>query len=60
MAKLPPAPLTPDIIQKPLEEVMHQSMMPYAEYVILAVSYTHLDVYKRQVHGGFHHRRAVP
>ena len=35
MAKLPPAPLTPDIIQKPLEEVMHQSMMPYAEYVIL-------------------------
>ncbi len=35
MAKIPPAPLTPDIIQAPLEEVMHQSMMPYAEYVIL-------------------------
>lgn len=35
MAKQPPAPLTPDIIQTPLEEVMHQSMMPYAEYVIL-------------------------
>lgn len=27
--------LTPDIIQTPLEDVMHQSMMPYAEYVIL-------------------------
>ena len=25
----------PDIIQVPLEDVMHQSMMPYAEYVIL-------------------------
>ena len=28
-------PLTPDIIQTPLEDVLHQSMMPYAEYVIL-------------------------
>ena len=35
MAKKPPEVLTPDIIQTPLEEVMHQSMMPYAEYVIL-------------------------
>ncbi|MBR4360519.1 MAG: DNA topoisomerase 4 subunit A [Clostridia bacterium] len=35
MAKQPPAPLTPDIIQTPLEDVLHQSMMPYAEYVIL-------------------------
>lgn len=35
MAKQPPAPIAPDIIQTPLEEVMHQSMMPYAEYVIL-------------------------
>lgn len=23
------------VIQKPLEEVMHESMMPYAEYIIL-------------------------
>ena len=35
MHKQPPAPLTPDIIQTPLEDVLHQSMMPYAEYVIL-------------------------
>ena len=35
MAKQPPSPLTPDIIQTPLEDVLHQSMMPYAEYVIL-------------------------
>ena len=35
MAKQPPAPLPQDIIQTPLEEVLHQSMMPYAEYVIL-------------------------
>ena len=37
MAKKPPEPpvYTPDIIQASLEEVMHQSMMPYAEYVIL-------------------------
>ena len=35
MAKQPPVTLTPDIIQTPLEDVMHQSMMPYAEYVIL-------------------------
>ena len=27
--------ITPDIIQTPLEDVLHQSMMPYAEYVIL-------------------------
>ena len=25
----------PDIIQQPMEEVMHNSMLPYAEYVIL-------------------------
>ena len=35
MPKQPPAPLTPDIIQAPLEDILHQSMMPYAEYVIL-------------------------
>ncbi len=35
MPKQPPAPIAPDIIQSPLEEVMHNSMMPYAEYVIL-------------------------
>lgn len=35
MPKKPPEPLTPDIIQTPLEDVLHQSMMPYAEYVIL-------------------------
>ena len=35
MPKKPPAELTPDIIQTPLEDVLHQSMMPYAEYVIL-------------------------
>ncbi len=36
MAKKPPEQvLTPDIIQTPLEDVLHQSMMPYAEYVIL-------------------------
>lgn len=36
MPKAPaPQVLTPDIIQSPLESVMHQSMMPYAEYVIL-------------------------
>ena len=35
MAKQPPAPIPQDIIQTPLEEVLHQSMMPYAEYVIL-------------------------
>ena len=36
MPKKPPEQLlTPDIIQTPLEEVLHQSMMPYAEYVIL-------------------------
>ena len=37
MAKKPPEPpvYTPDIIQASLEEVMHQSMMPYAEHVIL-------------------------
>ena len=27
--------LPPDIIQMPMEEVMHNSMLPYAEYVIL-------------------------
>ena len=36
MAKAPvPAPITPDIVQSSLEDVMHRSMMPYAEYVIL-------------------------
>ncbi len=35
MPKQPPAPIAPDIIQTPLEDVLHQSMMPYAEYVIL-------------------------
>ncbi len=36
MPKKPPEQmLTPDIIQTPLEDVLHQSMMPYAEYVIL-------------------------
>ena len=35
MPKQPPAPTPQDIIQTPLEEVLHQSMMPYAEYVIL-------------------------
>jgi DNA gyrase subunit A len=30
----PPASL-PEVIQTPLEDVLHQSMMPYAEYVIL-------------------------
>jgi len=36
MAKKPtPPPVTPDIIQMPLEDVMHMSMMPYAEHVIL-------------------------
>ena len=31
MAKQPPVnPITPDIIQMPLEDVMHMSMMPYA------------------------------
>ncbi len=36
MAKKPPENnLTPDIIQMPLEDVMHMSMMPYAEHVIL-------------------------
>jgi len=35
MAKKPPEPIAPDIIQTPLEDVLHQSMMPYAEYVIL-------------------------
>lgn len=36
MAKQPPvSPVTPDIIQMPLEDVMHMSMMPYAEHVIL-------------------------
>ena len=33
--QLPPEEKTPDIIQIPLEEVMHRSMMPYAEHVIL-------------------------
>jgi DNA gyrase subunit A len=32
---LPPETTAPDIIQSPLEEVMHRSMMPYAEHVIL-------------------------
>ena len=37
MPKKPPEQpaFTPDIIQSSLEEVMHSSMMPYAEYVIL-------------------------
>ncbi len=36
MPKAPtPPPVTPDIIQMPLEDVMHMSMMPYAEHVIL-------------------------
>ena len=36
MAKKPTPPtITPDIIQMPLEDVMHMSMMPYAEHVIL-------------------------
>lgn len=35
MPKQPPVAPTPDIIQTPLEDVLHQSMMPYAEYVIL-------------------------
>ena len=36
MPKTPtPPPITPDIIQMPLEDVMHMSMMPYAEHVIL-------------------------
>lgn len=33
--KPPAPPITPDIIQMPLEDVMHMSMMPYAEHVIL-------------------------
>ena len=39
MAKQPPAPLPQDIIQTPLEEVLHQSMMPYAEYVMQGFFY---------------------
>lgn len=36
MAKKPPVEVKePDIIQTPLEDVMHMSMMPYAEHVIL-------------------------
>jgi len=35
MAKQPPEPIHQEIIQTPLEDVLHQSMMPYAEYVIL-------------------------
>ena len=35
MPKQPPAPIQQEIIQTPLEDVLHQSMMPYAEYVIL-------------------------
>ena len=36
MPKQPtPPPVTPDILQMPLEDVMHMSMMPYAEHVIL-------------------------
>ena len=36
MAKQPPVDQpAPDIFQMPLEDVMHQSMMPYAEHVIL-------------------------
>ena len=36
MPKQPPVnPTTPDIVQMPLEDVMHMSMMPYAEHVIL-------------------------
>ena len=36
MAKQTPVnTITPDIIQMPLEDVMHMSMMPYAEHVIL-------------------------
>ncbi len=37
MPKKPPETpaFTPDVIQSSLEEVMHASMMPYAEYVIL-------------------------
>jgi DNA gyrase subunit A len=27
--------LTPDIIQMPMEEVMHNSMIPYAEHIIM-------------------------
>ena len=34
-AQTPPAAPPPDIIQMPLEDVMHMSMMPYAEHVIL-------------------------
>ena len=30
-------PLTPDIIQTPLEDVLHQSMMPYAESVSIHI-----------------------
>ena len=26
---------TPDIIQMPMEEVMHNSMIPYAEHIIM-------------------------
>ena len=69
--KQPPMPPRNEVIvQAPMEEVMHNSMLPYSEYVILeralprvedglkpvqrrilytTVSYTHLDVYKRQV-----------
>ncbi|MHC1786341.1 MAG: DNA topoisomerase (ATP-hydrolyzing) subunit A [Christensenellales bacterium] len=33
--QMPPPPDSSQIIQTPLEEVLHQSMMPYAEHVIL-------------------------
>ncbi len=36
MRKKPPVQdIQPEVIQTPLEDVMHQSMMPYAEYVIM-------------------------
>lgn len=35
MARKTPPPIEPEIIQTSLEVVMHNSMLPYAEYVIL-------------------------
>lgn len=33
--KTPPVDMSSQIVQTPMEDVMHQSMLPYAEYVIL-------------------------
>ena len=48
VASPPPDPPNSDTTPVAIEEEMKRSYLDYAMSVIVSVSYTHLDVYKRQ------------